>query len=154
MSNTSKATSTKTTESHLSSLQLTEQHKVQSQDPIIQRRNKLIERLEVQREMAKCLIENEVFTAYKEIIKVDEETGDTQKVRVPKQIKPWFYKHDGQYFTTIKYGAKTLELSKGLHAIAVGNKSTLTSVYDTVIACVKAGELDTQLLAIKAVGKK
>jgi len=43
MSNTSKASSTKPTKSHLSSLQLTEQHKVQRQDPIIQRRNKLIE---------------------------------------------------------------------------------------------------------------
>lgn len=43
MSNTKKATSTKPTNSHLSSLQLTEQHKAQSQDPIIQRRNKLIE---------------------------------------------------------------------------------------------------------------
>lgn len=48
MSNTNKATSTKPTKSHLSSLQLTEQHKVQSQDRIVQRRNKLIERLEVQ----------------------------------------------------------------------------------------------------------
>ncbi len=42
------ATTSKTTKSHLSSLQLTEQHKVNSQDPIIQRRNKLMKRLEVQ----------------------------------------------------------------------------------------------------------
>jgi hypothetical protein len=48
MSNTSKATSTKPNKSHLSSLQLTEQHEIQSQDPITQRRNKLIERVEVQ----------------------------------------------------------------------------------------------------------
>ena len=142
------------TKSHLSSLQLTKQHKIHNQDPIIQRRNKLIARLEVQSEMAKCLIENEVFTAYKEVIKVDEETGNKQKVRVPKQIKPWFYLYNGQYYTTIKYGAKSLELSKGLHAIAVGDKSALTSVYDTVKASITAGELDSQLLAIKAVGKK
>ena len=147
-------TLTKKTKSHLSSLQLTKQHKVHNQDPIIQRRNKLIERLEVQREMAKCLIENEVFTAFKEVMKIDEETGNKQKVQVPKQIKPWFYLYDGQYYTTIKYGAKTLELNKGLHAITVGDKNALTSVYDTVIAGVQAGELDSQLLAIKAVGKK
>lgn len=60
-------------------MQLSKQHKVHNQDPINQRRNKLIQRLEVQREMAKCLIENEVFNAYKEVMKVDEETGNKQK---------------------------------------------------------------------------
>jgi hypothetical protein len=40
-------TNSKTTKSHVSSLQPTEQHKGNNQNPIIQRRNKLIERLEV-----------------------------------------------------------------------------------------------------------
>lgn len=107
----------------------------------------------MQREMSRCLIENETFTAYKEVYKVDEATGTKQKVRVAKQIKPWHFQVNDEWFTSIKYGAKSLELSKGLHAVAVGDESSLTTVYDAVIACIKAGELDSQLLAIKAIGK-
>lgn len=141
------------TKSILSTLNLVKIPK-RSTDPLVQRQNKLIKRVEVQREMARCLIENETFTAYKEVYKVDETTGTKQKVSVAKQIKPWHFQINNEWFTSIKYGAKSLELSKGLQAVAVGDKSSLTTVYDAVIACIKAGELDSQLLAIKAVGKK
>jgi hypothetical protein len=104
--------------------------------------------------MAKCLAENEEFKAYKFKYVTDPHTGIKNKVRVPKQIKPWFYKMDSQYFTTIKYGSKSLELAKGLYAIAVEDKSSLASIYDTVIAAVKAGEFDEKLMAIKRVGIK
>lgn len=147
------ATSTKT-KSILSSLSLTEQHKRHSRDPIVQRQQKLIDRILVQKEMAQCLIENQEFTAYKYVTKVDDATGVKQKVRVPKKIKPWHYQVNGEWFTTIKYGAKPLELSNGLFAVAVGDKSSLASVYDTVIEAIKAGELNEQLAAITAVGKK
>jgi len=140
------------TKSLLSKLKLTTKPEVIT-DPLTQRQNKLIAKLEVQREMAKCLTENKQFTAYKHKY-VTDDNGNKNKVRVEKNIKAWFYEIDGQYFTTIKYGSKSLELAKGLYAIAVGDKSSLLSVYDTVIAAVKAGELDKQLLAIKRVGQK
>jgi hypothetical protein len=123
-------------------------------DPLIQRQNKLIAKLEVQREMAQCLVENEEFKAYKFKYVTDPETGIKNKVRVPKQIKPWFYKMDNQYFTTIKYGSKSLELAKGLYAISVDNSTALIGVYDTVLAAIRAGEFDEKLMAIKRVGAK
>lgn len=142
------------TKSLLSKLNITEAPLKHPTDPLIQRQNKLIAKLEVQREMTKCLVENEEFKAFKYKYVTDPETGIKNKVRVPKQIKPWFYKMDSQYFTTIKYGSKSLELAKGLYAISVEDSTALTSVYDTVIAAVKAGEFDEKLMAIKRVGKK
>ena len=138
------------TKSFLSKLNIVEAPLKHPTDPLTQRQNKLIAKLEVQREMAQCLIENEEFKAYKFKYITDPETGIKNKVRVPKQIKPWFYKMGEQYFTTIKYGSKSLELAKGLHAIAVDDKSALTSVYDAVIGAIKAGEFDTKLMAITA----
>ncbi|TPH13929.1 DUF6641 family protein [Litorilituus lipolyticus] len=142
------------TKSLLSKLNITEAPPKHPTDPLIQRQNKLIARLEVQREMARCLVENEEFKAFKYKYVIDQETGIKNKVRVPKQIKPWFYKIDEQYFTPIKYGSKSLELAKGLYAIAVKDSTALTGVYDVVIEAVKAGEFDSKLMAIKAVGKK
>lgn len=60
------------TKSILSTLNLVKIPK-RSTDPLVQRQNKLIKHVEVQREMARCLIENEIFTAYKEVYKVDEQ---------------------------------------------------------------------------------
>lgn len=142
------------TKSLLSKLNITQAPEKHPTDPLTQRQNKLIARLEVQREMAQCLASNKEFTAYKDKYITDPETKIKNKVRVPKQVKPWFYKVNGQYFTTIKYGSRSLELTKSLYAIAVDDVRSLASVYDVVIAAVKAGEFDTKLMAIKAVGKK
>ena len=60
---------------------------------------------------------------------------------------------------TVRYGAKPIEFSKGLAAIAVGKKEKLISTLETVIAAVEAGELDTVLghmskSAVMTKGKK
>lgn len=123
-------------------------------DKLTQRRNRLIERLAEQKELVKCELEGTEYKAYKYITKVDSETGDNVKVKVPKRLKQWFYKVQDQYFLEIRYGSKSLELAKNKHAIAVGDKSRLTSILDTVIEALKAGELDQQLLAIKRVGQE
>ena len=43
---------------------------------------------------------------------------------------------------TVSYGAKAIEFSKGLAAIAVGKKEKLIPTIETVILAVSAGELD------------
>lgn len=101
-----------------------------------------------------CSIEDKEFISYKYVSKVDQETGGKHKVRVPKRVRPWHYQINNQWFTTINYGAKPLELAKGMFAIAVGDENALAGVYDAVIEAVKAGELNEQLAAISAVGKK
>ena len=45
----------------------------------------------------------------------------------------------------MRYGAKAIEFEKGKTAIVVPNKDQLVATIDTVIACVKAGELDEHL---------
>ena len=46
---------------------------------------------------------------------------------------------------TVRYGAKAIEFEKGKTAIVVPNKDQLVATLDTVIAAVKAGELDEHL---------
>jgi hypothetical protein len=46
---------------------------------------------------------------------------------------------------TVRYGFKTIEFEKGKAGIAVPSKEKLVGVIDTLIAAVKAGELDEVL---------
>ena len=130
------------TKTLLSTLNITTRPIANNSDPIIQRQTKLIARLEEQREIARCLLENETFSAYKEVTVTDDE-GIKSKVKAPKKIKSWFYSVKGSYFLDIRYGSKALELAKNKYAITVGAKGDLLKVIDTVIDAVRTGELDT-----------
>lgn len=133
----------------LLALKFTSKPKVDVVEPTTIRRNKLIQRLNEQRAMVTCLLENEVFTAYKEVFVIDEESGEKRKVKRPKRIRAWFYQSEGKYYFEIKYGTKSLELQKGKPSIEVGSKDNLLTTIDTIIDAVKNGFLDAQLLKVK-----
>ena len=61
-------------------------------------------------------------------------------------MRPWWREDAlGTVGLTVRYGAKALEFEKGKSSIIVPNKDQLVATLDTVIAGVKAGELDEHL---------
>ncbi|KPV97946.1 hypothetical protein AN214_00332 [Pseudoalteromonas sp. P1-9] len=122
-----------------------------STTPEAKRRDKLINRLQVQLEMATALVNGESFTCYKEKWQKNEETGQQEKVKIAKKVSPWFYTKGGKYYLEVRYANKPLELSKGNHAIEVGDKESLPIVIQTVIDATANGELDK---AIEMVASK
>lgn len=138
----------------LNQLTITEKPTKNKLSTIEKRQQKLIAKLEEQQEMAKCLLEGIEFTAYKFKSITDPETGAKSKVKVPKRIRPWFYEIKGSYFLEIKYGSRSLELSKGKTSITVGEKEKLLTVLAIVSESVIAGELDKQLSEIQAPARK
>ncbi|WP_077343313.1 DUF6641 family protein [Pseudocolwellia agarivorans] len=123
--------------------------KVEAINPIEVKRNKLITRLNEQRAMVKCLLDNTDFVAYKEVFITDDESGEKRKVKRPKRVRPWFYQSTGKYYFEIKYGTKSLEIQKNKPTIDVGNKGELLTVIDTIIDATKQGFLDTELAKVK-----
>ncbi|WP_299944357.1 DUF6641 family protein [uncultured Microbulbifer sp.] len=121
-----------------------------SKDPIVKRRNKLLEKLEMQREMARCMLEEVTFSVFREKWVTDPETGEKTKARVPKRVRPWYYKSEGNYYIQIFYGNKPLELAKGKAAVMVDCEDDLLPVFDKITEAVGKGELDDQLSKIKA----
>ena len=101
--------------------------------------------------MVKCHLEGVDFTAYKYKMVTDPQSGERNKVKVPKRIRPWFFDCKGDYFLEIKYGSKALELMKGKTTITVGEKEKLPEILSIVVESVMAGELDAQLNEVKAV---
>lgn len=133
------------TQSTLSKLKLTARPDKPVLNPLQTKRNKLIARLEEQKAMATCHLENESYTAYKEVWLTDEESGEKRKVKQPKKVRAWFYQVDGVYYFEIRYGNKALDLQKGKPAIQIGKAENLLTTIDTIIEAVKQGELDTHL---------
>jgi len=125
---------------HLKSLNFTTVPKG-AVSPVIVRRGKLVTRLEEQKALA---LDPNYVPTIKRWKKSDD--GTKQLVDLQRRIRPWWrIDAAGGIVLTVRYGFKTIEFEKGKAGIAVPSKEKLIGVIDTLIAAVKAGELDAIL---------
>ena len=95
--------------------------KLTAGDPVIQRRNKLIVRLQQQI----ALVQDPNFTLTRQKWIVDE-NGIRQLRELRKKVRAWWRTDPtGAVVLTVRYGAKPIEFEKGKAAIAVGKKEKL-----------------------------
>lgn len=112
-----------------------------SNDPKVIRRQRLIERLEEQRTLAKDPYYAPTVRRWRK-----SEDGSRIAIEQTRRLKPWWRKDgSGNVILTVKSGLKILEFEKGKTGIAVGSVERLETVFATLIAAVNAGELDTLL---------
>lgn len=110
-------------------------------DPVVQRRNKLIVRLQQQIELVKD--PNFTLTRQKWI---GDEHGVKQLRELRKRVRSWVRTDaTGAVVLTVRYGAKPIEFQPGKAAIVVGKKEKLIQTIEAVILAVSAGELDSVL---------
>jgi len=117
-------------------------------DPRINRREKLIARLEEQRKLAKD-------PSYAPTIKQWKKAPDGTRTLTERQVrlKPWWKQDaDGKVYLTVRAGLHAIEFEKGKTAISIGSLDRLDGVLATLLAATSAGELDGFLEA--AAGKK
>ena len=116
-------------------------------NPILDRRTKIIARLEEQ----KLVLKDPNYTrTVRNWVKRDGE-----RVMMEKQQRAplWWRQHpNGSYALFVRSGLKPIEFEKGKAAIAVPSLDKLPSVIDTLIAAVRNGELDEQLVQGSKVG--
>lgn len=139
----------------LSKLKLTTaQRRNADETPEQRMRARMVEHLTEQLEMAKALVENRSFKAVRTVREKDAE-GNTVTVQKDKRVRPmWWVTLDGKFMLEIRYANAVLTLGKDSNAIEVGGRDKLTSVIETVIEAVKAGELDAAMNAALASRKK
>ena len=141
------------TTSVLSSLKVIARPKIEPKPPVLGKRLRLIEKLEQQKEMAVCMIENRRFEAFRDKKVKNPETGEVTVQRRPTSVRPWYYDSDDHYYLEVKVNNKPIDIQKGKPAIDVGDKAKLPEVIDTIIKATESGELDGFLLK-PAVPKK
>jgi hypothetical protein len=109
-------------------------------NPTIDRRIRVIERLEEQK---KLLGDPSYKRTFRTMVKKD---GEKTMVEQQQRVKPWWrVAPNGTYVFFIRSGFKPLEFEKGKSGIAVPSLEKLPGVIDTLIAAVRGGELDEQL---------
>ncbi|MDA8705700.1 hypothetical protein N9M22_06570 [Litoricolaceae bacterium] len=133
----------------LRKLNLVAYERESARDPKIQRRKKLIAKIEEQIQLASDPQFQPVKTKW-----IKDEYGSDQKVTVPKRVKRWWHENlDGSVVLTIRYGSEPLEFAKGKAGIAVENDGAVVPALEQIKAGVAAGDLD-QLLDAQSFTKR
>jgi hypothetical protein len=110
-------------------------------DPITIRRQRIVERLQEQIQLAK---DPNFAPKVKRWVKDDQ--GNRNLMETTKRISPWWVTDaNGEVFLTVKAGLKKVEFEKGKSAIKVGASAKLESVLQTLVEATNAGELDAHI---------
>lgn len=114
-------------------------------DPKIGRRQRLIEQLTEQLEMAQAALKGEHYAKFYQKW-VRKENGERVLINQPKRLRAWWQEDAaGNCVIALRYANKPLELDKGKAAIEVGPKAKLPEVINILISAVNGGELDDLL---------
>ena len=131
--------------STLSALKLTTAKRSTGISPQVQRRLKLIKKIDDQIALAKALATGGTYTTSRfRTVKDDE--GGSRSVEIQKKVRPWWFPTEtGKIALSIRYGARVVEISKGKTAIEVASGDDLINALSVVRKAVDAGELDAQI---------
>jgi len=135
--------------STLNTLKLVAAKPQRENNPVIQRRQKLLAKLDEQIALAAAKAAGTVYTAMRSK-RVKDANGNVSVTQKPKRLKAWFWAVDGgKMCVAVKYGNKVVELAKGRTAVET-TAAELGAVLATVKKAVEAGELDAQIEAVSA----
>ncbi len=128
--------------SFIAKLKLVSSKRERNLSPIVVRRNKLATKIEEQLELA-CCQKNGTLYAPKRLKTVTNESGERVAVETTKRVKEWYWTTPANKINLcVRYGSKTLELSKGKNAIELSTGDELLATLSILKEAVIAGELD------------
>lgn len=130
--------------SYLAKLTLTQMKRTSALSPQEARRHKLIIKLEEQLKLAEALAKGERYLVIKPSWSRDAD-GNRVRVQRERQVRPWWWQEGEGLAMIVRYGARSLELSKGKRAVSISSAALLPGALNTLIAAVKAGELDAAM---------
>ena len=126
----------------IAKLKLVASKRERNLSPILVRRNKLAAKIEEQLQLATAQKEGRLY-APKRIRNVTNAEGERVAVETTKRVKEWYWTTPANKINLcVRYGSKTLELSKGKNAIELSSGEELLSTLSMLKDAVIAGELD------------
>jgi len=128
--------------STLDSLKFVTVNKTVKPPPVVQRRNKLSDKIWEQIQLADAKSNGRTYAPLKAKRLKDTE-GNIKLLEVPKRIKPWWFTaENGKVCLILRYGSKVLEIAQGKTAIELDKPNELIPTLQKIKAAVEAGELD------------
>jgi hypothetical protein len=134
--------------STLTSFKLVASKRARSIPPVVQRRNKLANKLHEQIELCEAQRAGTIYAPKRLRTVTNKHTGERTTVEAVKRVKEWFWINDaGKLNLAVRYGSKVLELAKGKNAIELASGEELIAALQSLKAAALAGELDAQIEA-------
>jgi hypothetical protein len=129
----------------IAKLKLVASKRERNLSPIIVRRKKLAAKIEEQLQLATAQKEGRLY-APKRIKTVTNAEGKRVAVETTKRVKEWYWTTQANKINLgVRYGSKTLELSKGKNAIELSTGDELLATLSMLMDAVISGELDDAL---------
>ena len=115
--------------------------------PEMQRRQKLIKKIDEQILLADAALNGETYcpTKFKNVVNAE---GVTEYKQMPKRIRAWWWETGGKLNLSIRYGARVIELAKGKNSIELDNLAAVLPTLDLIKKAVEAGELDESITKV------
>lgn len=137
----------------LANLKLVTSQKHRTISPIVQRRQKLIDKIDEQLKSCEAQKAGEEYAPKRMRTYTNKHTGERMTVEAVKRVKNWFWiADDGKINLSIKYGSKTLALNKkGANAIQLTSGDELITVLSSLKAAVAEGELDEAINDVSSI---
>ncbi len=135
---------------HLAKLAIKSVVRANKQDPVQQRRIKLVAAIDEQLNVAAAMLDGESYEVKRKSWAKNEQ-GESVLVERMRKVRPWFFEQDGGWYVQCKYGNKALALGKG-NAVFVKALKDVTGALETLKAATETGELDAVIA--KAVKRK
>ena len=130
----------------LNTLKLTATRKPTQVSAVVHRRNKLSSKIAEQVALVSAQQAGKTYSPTRLRSVRDAKTGVRTQVETHKRVKQWwFVAEDGTLAVSLRYGSKTLELTKGKWAVQVADFDEMKTVFATLSDAVNAGELDAQI---------
>ena len=136
----------------LSTLKLVTATRATHVSPVIQRRQKLIAKIDEQICLATAAMDGTIYqpTKFKNV--VNAETGEKQYQQVAKKVRAWWWRNEaGKVNLVVRYGARIIELAKGKNSIELENEAAILPTLDLIRKAAEAGELDEAITSVSKV---
>jgi len=137
--------------SHLAKLTLKSVTRSSKQDPVQQRREKLVAAIDEQLKTVAAAVTGDSYEVKRKTWAKNEQ-GEKVLVERMRKVRPWFFQQDGGWYLQCRYGNKPLALGKG-NAVFVKALKDVEGALTTLKAAAEAGELD-QAISSAAQRKK
>ena len=130
----------------LSSLKLVAAKRPQAMPTIQVRRNKLGKQLFEQIKLATALSEGKTYAPLQLRNVRNKESGEVKTIEIARRIRQWwFISETGKVCIQVKYGSRTIDISKGKNSVEVSSANELLKALETLKLAAESGEFDVQL---------
>ena len=127
--------------SALSKLTVKSVTRANKQDPVQQRRQKLMAGIEEQLRVAAAALKGESYEVRRNTWAKNEH-GEKVLTERMRKVRAWFFEQDGGWYVQCKYGNKALVLCKGGNAVFVKALADVEGALQALYAAAAAGKLD------------